>query len=124
MIAFFPLCVSGEAVVAGVTEDIKPGDFPYSDELVKRIDLPPRRAREAIARYVRGPLNSGMRLRVTFDITFPEITRDDGPELLARLGDAIARNTAARCKDVRYRTSESIASVARCDVFFRINSDV
>ncbi len=44
-----------EAEVAAVLHDIAPEKFPHPDELVARIKLPARRAREALARYTRGP---------------------------------------------------------------------
>jgi hypothetical protein len=51
-----------------------------------------------------------MRLRVTVDVTFPEMTPENSTELAARLIDVIARNTAVRCEEVRLKNLESRSS--------------
>jgi hypothetical protein len=96
-----------DAVVAAVADSIDPQEFPHPDELHARIRLPAYRARAAVARYLRGPRDAGMRLRVTVDVTFPEMTTENSTELAERLIDAIARNTSVRCEDVRLRSLES-----------------
>ena len=118
MTAFLPSLLEGqldyspagdEAQVAAIVDTIEPEDFPHPDELVARINLPARRAREALARHMRGPLEAGMRLRITFDVSFPEMTTDNLQALVRRLTDVIAHNTAVRCEDIRFRSSEAIA---------------
>jgi hypothetical protein len=97
-----------DADVAAVAEPIEPRDFPHPDELVARINLPHRRAREALARYLRGPLDVGMRLRITVEVTFPDMTHDNASDLRQRLLNVIATNTSVRCEDVKLKEVQGI----------------
>jgi hypothetical protein len=58
---------------------------------------------------MRGPLDSGMRLRITVDVTFPDMTSDNASDLRQRFVDSIARNVVVRCEDVRLKEVRGVA---------------
>jgi hypothetical protein len=97
-----------DAIVAATVDALDAKTFPHPDVLAESVDLPRHRAHNAVARYLRGALDRGMRLRITVEVTFPELTPDDATDYAERLTAIIAQNDSVRCVDVKLRSVEGI----------------
>lgn len=66
------------------------------------------RVREAIARIERRAAETGMRMRVVVELTFPDATLENFSDLITRWTESLSRNDTVRCIDAKLREAVGI----------------